>query len=203
MGQPDRSLRTRSFARSLPRAVRDPRKPSATQFSTRHRQSEERGFGPVIGSGTAVAARTRNDEVHRHDRVEGRLQPHVPGTSGTRRHGDRPGAVVSNSCVCRRPWASGNVIALDVRDPEQISRNASPTHASICIPSPKVVIANFPHNPTATCIEPRLFFVELVRLAKKYEFLVISDFAYAGPSATTATQAPSFLATPGANRRGS
>jgi alanine-synthesizing transaminase len=59
-----------------------------------------------------------------------------------------------------------------------------------------VVIANFPHNPTATCIEQD-FFVELVRLAKKYEFLVISDFAYAD-ICYDGYQAPSFLATPGA-----
>jgi alanine-synthesizing transaminase len=41
------------------------------------------------------------------------------------------------------------------------------------------------------------FFVELVRLAKKHNFLVISDFAYADVC-YDGYKAPSFLATPGA-----
>ena len=91
--------------------------------------------------------------------------------------------------------ASGNVIALDVRDPSKYLENIAYTCEHL-YPRPKVVIANFPHNPTATCIEQD-FFVELVRLAKKYEFLVISDFAYAD-ICYDGYQAPSFLATPGA-----
>ena len=51
-------------------------------------------------------------------------------------------------------------------------------------------------RPTATVIEQD-FYVELVRLAKKYKFLVISDFAYAD-ICYDGYQAPSFLATPGA-----
>lgn len=91
--------------------------------------------------------------------------------------------------------ASGNVIALDVRDPDKYLRNIAYTCEHL-YPSPRVVVANFPHNPTATCIEQD-FFVELVRLAKKYEFLVISDFAYAD-ICYDGYVAPSFLATPGA-----
>lgn len=91
--------------------------------------------------------------------------------------------------------ASGNVIALDVRDPQKFLENIAYTCEHL-YPRPKVVVANFPHNPTATCIEQD-FFVELVRLAKKYEFLVISDFAYAD-ICYDGYFAPSFLATPGA-----
>jgi alanine-synthesizing transaminase len=91
--------------------------------------------------------------------------------------------------------ASGNVIALDVRDPQKYLENIAYTCEHL-YPRPKVVVANFPHNPTATCIEQD-FFVELVRLAKKYEFLVISDFAYAD-ICYDGYVAPSFLATPGA-----
>ena len=91
--------------------------------------------------------------------------------------------------------ASGNVISLDVRDPSKYLENIAYTCEHL-YPQPKVVIANFPHNPTATCIEQD-FFVELVRLAKKYNFLVISDFAYADIS-YEGYSAPSFLATPGA-----
>jgi alanine-synthesizing transaminase len=91
--------------------------------------------------------------------------------------------------------ASGNVIAVDVRDPDQYLRDIAYTCEHL-YPRPKVVIANFPHNPTATIIESD-FYVELVRLAKKYEFLVMSDFAYAD-ICYDGYFAPSFLSTPGA-----
>lgn len=91
--------------------------------------------------------------------------------------------------------ASGNVIALDVRDPEKFLRNIAYTCEHL-VPKPKVVVVNFPHNPSSTVIEQD-FFVELVRLAKKHNFLVISDFAYADVC-YDGYKAPSFLATPGA-----
>ncbi len=91
--------------------------------------------------------------------------------------------------------SSGNVIALDVRQPDQFLKNIAYTCEHL-YPKPKVVIVNFPHNPTATVIEQD-FYVELVRLAKKYNFLVMSDFAYAD-ICFDGYQAPSFLATPGA-----
>ena len=58
------------------------------------------------------------------------------------------------------------------------------------------MVVNFPHNPTATVIEKE-FYVDLVKLAKKHGFLVISDFAYAD-ICYDGYEAPSFLATPGA-----
>jgi alanine-synthesizing transaminase len=91
--------------------------------------------------------------------------------------------------------ASGNVIALDTRDPSEFLRNVAYTCEHL-FPKPKLVIVNFPHNPTATVIDQD-FYVELVRLAKRYGFLVISDFAYAD-ICYDGYVAPSFLATPGA-----
>ncbi|MCC7422265.1 MAG: aminotransferase class I/II-fold pyridoxal phosphate-dependent enzyme [Planctomycetaceae bacterium] len=91
--------------------------------------------------------------------------------------------------------ASGNVIALDVRDPAKFLSNVAYTCEHL-FPKPKVVLVNFPHNPSSTCIEQD-FYVELVKLAKKYGFLVISDFAYADVC-YEGYKAPSFLATPGA-----
>jgi len=91
--------------------------------------------------------------------------------------------------------ASGNVIALDTRDPQEFLRNVAFTCEHL-FPKPKLVIVNFPHNPSSTCIEQD-FYVELVALAKKYGFLVISDFAYAD-ICYDGYVAPSFLATPGA-----
>lgn len=91
--------------------------------------------------------------------------------------------------------ASGNVIALDCRDPDLFLSNIAYTCEHL-YPAPKVVVANFPHNPSATVVEQD-FFVELVKLARKYRFLVISDFAYAD-ICYDGYHAPSFLATPGA-----
>ncbi|WP_437185059.1 aminotransferase class I/II-fold pyridoxal phosphate-dependent enzyme [Planctomicrobium sp. SH668] len=91
--------------------------------------------------------------------------------------------------------ASGNVIALDVRDPGEFLRNVAYTCEHL-YPKPKVVIVNFPHNPSSTIVE-RDFYVELVKLAKKYGFLVISDFAYAD-ICYDGYVAPSFLSVPGA-----
>ncbi|MCA9028745.1 MAG: aminotransferase class I/II-fold pyridoxal phosphate-dependent enzyme [Planctomycetaceae bacterium] len=91
--------------------------------------------------------------------------------------------------------AAGNVIALDCRDPEKFLSNIAYTCEHL-YPSPKVVVANYPHNPSAAVVEQE-FFVDLVKLAKKYGFLVISDFAYAD-ICYDGYHAPSFLAVPGA-----
>jgi alanine-synthesizing transaminase len=91
--------------------------------------------------------------------------------------------------------ASGNVIALDTRNPSEFLKNVAYTCEHL-FPKPKVVIVNFPHNPTATVIEQD-FYVELVARAKRDGFLVISDFAYAD-ICYDGYVAPSFLATPGA-----
>ncbi len=92
--------------------------------------------------------------------------------------------------------AAGNVIALDCRDPDKFLSNIAFTCEHL-YPSPKVVVANFPHNPSAAVVDAN-FYVELVALAKKYGFLVISDFAYAD-ICFDGYQAPSFLAAPGAS----
>ncbi len=64
------------------------------------------------------------------------------------------------------------------------------------LPRPKVLVLNYPHNPTATVVEPA-FFEEVVALAKKYRFLVIHDFAY-GDIGFDGYEPPSFLAAKGA-----
>ncbi len=91
--------------------------------------------------------------------------------------------------------AAGNVIALDTRDPDMFLKNVAYTCEHL-YPSPRLVVVNFPHNPSSTVVE-QSFFVELVALAKKYEFLVLSDFAYAD-ICYDGYVAPSFLSTPGA-----
>ncbi len=91
--------------------------------------------------------------------------------------------------------AAGNVIALEVRDSEKFLTNISYTCQHL-YPRPKLLILNYPHNPSTVTVEPE-FFVEVVRLAKRYGFMVISDFAYADV-AFDGYRPPSFLAAPGA-----
>ncbi|MDR1140942.1 MAG: aminotransferase class I/II-fold pyridoxal phosphate-dependent enzyme [Planctomycetaceae bacterium] len=91
--------------------------------------------------------------------------------------------------------ASASSLLLDVRKPEKLLSNIASTCQHF-LPRPKVLILNYPHNPTATVVEPE-FYVEIVKLAKRYGFMVISDMAY-GDICFDNYHAPSFLAAPGA-----
>jgi alanine-synthesizing transaminase len=91
--------------------------------------------------------------------------------------------------------ASGNVIALEVADNDRFLANIAYTCQHL-YPKPKLLIINYPHNPSAVTVEAD-FYVEIVKLAKKYGFMVISDFAYADV-AFDGYHPPSFLAAPGA-----
>lgn len=62
-------------------------------------------------------------------------------------------------------------------------------------PRPKLVIFNYPHNPSAITVDPS-FWVKAVAMAKKYNVLLVSDFAY-GETNFDGYRAPSFLACPG------
>lgn len=63
-------------------------------------------------------------------------------------------------------------------------------------PGPKLVMLNYPHNPTGV-LASKEFFAEVVKLAKKYNFMVINDFAYAKIT-YDGYVAPSLLEVPGA-----
>src|SRR5216684_7288483 len=91
--------------------------------------------------------------------------------------------------------ASGNVISLDCTEPDKFLSNVAAV-AEHLFPRPKVLILNFPHNPSTTVVE-RDFFVEVVNLAKRFGFMVIHDFAY-GDVCFDGYRAPSFLSVPGA-----
>ena len=95
--------------------------------------------------------------------------------------------------------ASGNTIALEVADSEQFLSNIAYTCQHL-FPKPKLLIVNYPHNPSAATVDPE-FYTEIVKLAKRYGFNVISDFAYADV-AFDGYQPPSFLAAPGAKQVG-
>jgi alanine-synthesizing transaminase len=91
--------------------------------------------------------------------------------------------------------ASGNVLSVECTQPDKFLAHVAHV-AEHLYPRPKVVVLNFPHNPTATVVE-RDFFVEVVKLARKFGFMVVHDFAY-GDVCFDGYQAPSFLSVPGA-----
>jgi alanine-synthesizing transaminase len=95
--------------------------------------------------------------------------------------------------------ASANVIALDVQNSETFLGNIARVCESL-FPRPKILILNYPHNPSSTVVE-RPFFEEIVKLARKYHFFVIHDFAY-GDICFDGFEAPSFLAVEGAKEVG-
>ena len=63
-------------------------------------------------------------------------------------------------------------------------------------PKPKLIILNYPHNPTAMTVDPP-FFDNVVSLAKEHGVAIIHDFAY-GETCFDGYKAPSFLSSPGA-----
>lgn len=91
--------------------------------------------------------------------------------------------------------AAGNVVALEVADSDKFLSNIAYTCQHF-YPRPKLLVINYPHNPSTVTVEQG-FFNEIVRLAKRYGVMVISDFAYSDV-AFDGYVPPSFLASPGA-----
>jgi alanine-synthesizing transaminase len=91
--------------------------------------------------------------------------------------------------------AAANAILLEVTDSEKLLSNIDYTCRHM-VPRPKLLIINFPHNPSTTVVEPE-FYIEVVKLAKQWKFMVISDLAYADVT-FDGYKTPSFLAAPGA-----
>lgn len=63
-------------------------------------------------------------------------------------------------------------------------------------PRPKLLILNFPHNPTTEVVD-KTFFEKIVAFAKEHDMMVIHDLAYAD-IVFDGYRAPSFLEVPGA-----
>ncbi len=96
--------------------------------------------------------------------------------------------------------AGANVIGVSMNDGEEALLRNLDDMCRVVSPRPKIVILNFPHNPTARTVELG-FFEEIVKLAKKFQFYVIQDFAY-GLTTFDGYIAPSFLQAPGAKEVG-
>lgn len=91
--------------------------------------------------------------------------------------------------------AGANVIQLPVTNSDKFLSAIAHTCETL-YPRPKLLLLCYPHNPSSVTVE-QPFFDEVVKLAKKYNVMVISDFAYADV-AFDGYKPPSFLASPGA-----
>jgi alanine-synthesizing transaminase len=63
-------------------------------------------------------------------------------------------------------------------------------------PKPKLLILNYPHNPTAITVEP-WFWEKAIEMCRRHNVMIVSDFAY-GEINFDGYKAPSFLSAPGA-----
>ena len=92
--------------------------------------------------------------------------------------------------------AGGTLVPISILEgPEVFLKNLSKAYAK-SRPKPKMLIINFPHNPTTVCVEAE-FFKEIVKWAKKNQVMVVHDLAYAD-IVFDGYKSPSFLATKGA-----
>lgn len=95
--------------------------------------------------------------------------------------------------------AGGNVIRIPLAE-EDVFLGRIATMCESLYPSPKVLILNYPHNPTGALASLDLF-SEVVQLARKYRFMVVHDFAY-GKITFDGYRAPSLLQVDGAREIG-
>lgn len=91
--------------------------------------------------------------------------------------------------------AGANVLRVPLSTEEEFLKQIVGMCKSL-YPGPKLLMLNFPHNPTGTLVSKE-FFAEVVKLAKIYNFMVINDFAYAKIT-FDGLVAPSMLEVPGA-----
>lgn len=91
--------------------------------------------------------------------------------------------------------AGANVLRVPLSTEEEFLKQIVRMCKSL-YPGPKLLMLNFPHNPTGTLVSKE-FFAEVVKLAKKYNFMVINDFAYSKIT-FDGLVAPSMLEVPGA-----
>ncbi len=92
--------------------------------------------------------------------------------------------------------AGANVVGVSMDGGEDFLLQRIADMCQTISPKPKVLILNYPHNPTTRVVELK-FFEEVVRLAKRFGFYIIHDYAY-GLTTFDGYKAPSILQVPGA-----
>jgi len=86
--------------------------------------------------------------------------------------------------------AGGHVIGIPLGSEEEMVEEIDRLTRTLQ-PRPKMVVLNFPHNPTTRCVSLD-FFQDVARLARRRRFVVVSDLAY-GAIAFDGYKPPSFL----------
>ncbi|HBG27165.1 MAG TPA: aminotransferase [Phycisphaerales bacterium] len=92
--------------------------------------------------------------------------------------------------------AGANVVTVPLGNTQE-SLNTIKDVCEKHFPRPKMMILNFPHNPTAMTLDDLGYFETVVDMAKKFHIAVIHDFAY-GDTCFDGYVAPSFLSVKGA-----
>ncbi len=95
--------------------------------------------------------------------------------------------------------AGANVIRVPLGSDQTFLDNVEKTLRDL-YPKPKLLILNYPHNPTAMTVDPD-FMQAAADLCNRYGVLCLSDFAY-GDIGFDSYKAPSFLSTRGGKRIG-
>jgi alanine-synthesizing transaminase len=91
--------------------------------------------------------------------------------------------------------ASARPIPIDTTDPSRFLSDIARTCEA---EKPKMVVVNFPHNPSATVVGPD-FYRDVVALAERYGFALVSDLAYADVT-FDGYESPSVLSVEGARK---
>jgi alanine-synthesizing transaminase len=95
--------------------------------------------------------------------------------------------------------AGANVIRVPLGNDQSFLDNIERTIGGL-YPTPKLVIFNYPHNPTSLTIEPT-FWIRAIEMCRRHGVMIMSDFAY-GEINFDGYRAPSFLAADGAKEIG-
>jgi alanine-synthesizing transaminase len=95
--------------------------------------------------------------------------------------------------------AGANVIRVPLGNDQAFLDRIEQTIAGL-YPKPKLLILNYPHNPTAMTIDAG-FWERAIEMCRRHGVMVISDFAY-GEINFDGYKAPSFLSAPGSKQIG-
>ena len=95
--------------------------------------------------------------------------------------------------------AGANVIRVPLGNDQAFLDNIEKTIAGL-YPTPKLLILNYPHNPTSMTVDPG-FWERAIEMCRRHGVMIISDFAY-GEINFDGYRAPSFLAAPGSKELG-
>ena len=95
--------------------------------------------------------------------------------------------------------AGGEVRSVPLREDNDFFEDLTAAYRN-ALPRPKMLIVNFPHNPTTRVVDLG-FFKKLVDFATEHQLIVVHDLAYAD-LVFDGYKAPSFLQVPGAKNIG-